>query len=652
MSQQVENSNVHKLALQIQTLNANRGADYGSIFRRKVVVDVLDYGAKGDGVSDDTAAFSAAIAALTASKNQLNISPGTYKLNALTFGAAGTQLNNLTIQGTGHDTILYFAGTLTHGLKFLNTSNLTLRDLHLRADATVTDVIKFTVDGGSFENGHIENVFIEGGYNGFSIGPDTHEDVAELVFTKCVAYGQANASWLIGDGTQANVLDHVAIGCYAGLSKYGVYYNGGPLNWIGGTVLHTTDTDFYFNKPCGSAVLIQGVRSEQSNRFVYATGGETLALCSLNIHDCTIDIFTATDKTAIYWHWGIPLSIENTSFYNLTANPKLDIGHTAAQPTHVTLRNLNSNNPDIADFLPLSSSTCRIHSLSDSVRGGSAETRPGTNLLLASGGGRFNGDVVIPTVGAGFVATTPDGTKQYRIGIDNAGALTSTQITVWPHLDHILQVRPASLINHLPLDDSAGATARDASGNSRTGTYSGPTLLQTGIGDGRTAVLLDGVNDNIANESAGLLSGFSLNAGTVSFWAKRAAAGSAYLLDYALADNRRILIEWNGTQINFYRWTVADGPKVCTLTASLAAWTHIAFTWSLANNRATGYINGVAGTPVTGITSDTGTILQAKIGSYRVGVIAWFNGYVQHATAWSAELLPGEIKFLSYVRTW
>lgn len=39
-----------------------------------------------------------------------------------------------------------------------------------------------------------------------------------------------------------------------------------------------------------------------------------------------------------------------------------------------------------------------------------------------------NGDVTFMTAGKGTVYTTPDGTKQYRVAVDNSGNVTSTLI--------------------------------------------------------------------------------------------------------------------------------------------------------------------------------------------------------------------------------
>ncbi|WP_435346036.1 hypothetical protein [Haloarchaeobius sp. HRN-SO-5] len=47
---------------------------------------------------------------------------------------------------------------------------------------------------------------------------------------------------------------------------------------------------------------------------------------------------------------------------------------------------------------------------------------------VASAGGYSKGDVQTFVDGAGTVVTTPDGAAEYRIGVDNSGNVTTTQI--------------------------------------------------------------------------------------------------------------------------------------------------------------------------------------------------------------------------------
>lgn len=65
------------------------GADPNAVHKGDLALSVRDYGAKGDGATDDTAAFTAAVA--TGGKH-LYVPPGTYILNSLTMNQAGQKL--------------------------------------------------------------------------------------------------------------------------------------------------------------------------------------------------------------------------------------------------------------------------------------------------------------------------------------------------------------------------------------------------------------------------------------------------------------------------------------------------------------------------------------------------------------------------------
>jgi len=92
--------------------------------------NVKNYGATGDGVTDDTAAIRAAFAAIASTGGTVVFPAGTYKLNPTTNGVVGTAWNftsaggnlyagvlisnnNITIQGYGGATILGSASTVS-----------------------------------------------------------------------------------------------------------------------------------------------------------------------------------------------------------------------------------------------------------------------------------------------------------------------------------------------------------------------------------------------------------------------------------------------------------------------------------------------------------------------------------------------------------
>ena len=66
-----------------------------------------------------------------------------------------------------------------------------------------------------------------------------------------------------------------------------------------------------------------------------------------------------------------------------------------------------------------------------------------------------------------------------------------------PYADKIRLVKPNDLIRLFYLDERSGSSAKDHSSNARTGTYSGPTLMNALQPSGKNAALFDGINDYI-----------------------------------------------------------------------------------------------------------------------------------------------------------
>jgi parallel beta-helix repeat protein len=116
-------------------------------------VNVKDYGALGDGLHDDTQAFNAALAALSASGGTLLVPSGTYVLTPKTGvpdrGLDLSRRSNITIAGAGLDqTVLrlasrsYVGSGDTHLVFLDESSNITFRGLTLdgnRQNATFAD---------------------------------------------------------------------------------------------------------------------------------------------------------------------------------------------------------------------------------------------------------------------------------------------------------------------------------------------------------------------------------------------------------------------------------------------------------------------------------------------------------------------------------
>src|SRR6266700_3013829 len=88
-----------------------------------LIINVRDYGAYGDGTTDDTAAIQSAINAAATTSGAMYLPPGTYKLTAsLTLPA--TLLSGFRMTGAGWGTILALAnGVNDYAIKFLEAAN-------------------------------------------------------------------------------------------------------------------------------------------------------------------------------------------------------------------------------------------------------------------------------------------------------------------------------------------------------------------------------------------------------------------------------------------------------------------------------------------------------------------------------------------------
>jgi hypothetical protein len=124
------------------------------------VYNVRHYGATGDGVTDDTAAFQAAIDACGAQPGTVYVPRGTYMVSSLTMPANN---RGLTILGAGRTDVAASGSEITHtGVNPLfdhasSTRGFTLRGLHINQNATNCGHIVSIVAANSYVT--IDNVY-------------------------------------------------------------------------------------------------------------------------------------------------------------------------------------------------------------------------------------------------------------------------------------------------------------------------------------------------------------------------------------------------------------------------------------------------------------------------------------------------------------
>src|SRR5680860_506899 len=106
--------------------------------------DVSDYGARGDGSSDDTAAVQRAIDAAAATSGTVSFHGGTYRVSSALRLRSG-----VTLAGVPGESVLYMSakGALTPLLYGHNLQNTVVQDLTLRSDGPTSQVLGVSMDG-------------------------------------------------------------------------------------------------------------------------------------------------------------------------------------------------------------------------------------------------------------------------------------------------------------------------------------------------------------------------------------------------------------------------------------------------------------------------------------------------------------------------
>jgi len=209
------------------------------------------------------------------------------------------------------------------------------------------------------------------------------------------------------------------------------------------------------------------------------------------------------------------------------------------------------------------------------------------------------------------------------------------------------------------MGESAGLTAVDeVNSPSWAGTYNGGiTLGQTGIGDGSTCPLFDGVDGYVNVFSAALQGAFNGAEGSVMAYARMSGAGVwtdgiTRVIVHCQADgyNYVNILKLN-TPNNTLRWRYVanDVVEAVTLVTTSAEWMCVALTWSKAAEEVKAYYNGVQ----TGVTQVAlgvwaGNIATALIGSFNVTPLLLWSGREAHVALWDRVLSPSEVSDLFF----
>ncbi len=222
----------------------------------------------------------------------------------------------------------------------------------------------------------------------------------------------------------------------------------------------------------------------------------------------------------------------------------------------------------------------------------------------------------------------------------------------WLDKDEFLDAGAAGFIAYYPLDEGAGTTAADVSGNGNNGTFVGNPLWASGQIVG--ALHFNGTNDcvDLGNNPVFNPSG-SLS---ISLW--------AYITDWSENWNHTLIgnrgedgVGWQlrrHSNENFCFTTrgITRDDTASETIPPLDEWIHIACVYDNTNNNKSIYMNGVEDRVVTtnpgSITATThNTYIGARANSGNTGQEAFFSGMLDDVRIYNRPLLPGEVEFLA-----
>jgi len=132
---------------------------------------VIQFGAKGDGVNDDTAAFSAAIKRVAAG-GLVIIPQGTFKISSTIVIT-----KPVTIVGSGFSTQIYSSSDQTL-FQLSNVNNAAIRDLYLGSKSTAAGVS--LIELVNSHRNQINNVTLLGGYYGLHLKGSLLNTITDL----------------------------------------------------------------------------------------------------------------------------------------------------------------------------------------------------------------------------------------------------------------------------------------------------------------------------------------------------------------------------------------------------------------------------------------------------------------------------------------
>ncbi len=201
-----------------------------------LVNNVMDRGAAGDGVADDTAEIQAAIdAANAAGGGEVFIPEGTFLISA-----SLTLYSNIVFRGTGHGSIIKTVAN-DQVIRVDVASRIVIRDLQLLGDADALKTLQRGIHFVSVTDSLIENVFVKNmGYDGILLISGC---VGNIVANNHVYGSQDDGINIGGDSVVATTNNVVQGNVVEGCAHTGIHLSAGSsLTAVVGNSIRTCDT--------------------------------------------------------------------------------------------------------------------------------------------------------------------------------------------------------------------------------------------------------------------------------------------------------------------------------------------------------------------------------------------------------------------------
>ena len=226
-----------------------------------------------------------------------------------------------------------------------------------------------------------------------------------------------------------------------------------------------------------------------------------------------------------------------------------------------------------------------------------------------------------------------------------------------------------SPIAYWPLWEPSGGVAECLVNPAQNGAYTGVTLGQPGIGDGRTCPLFDGLNDYVNIYTTTFRDKFALtnndtdpiSEGTVMIWARVANIGVwtdglyRHMVNLQVDNDNRIFIRKDDSDRVHWRYEAGNVQENARVVSADLGWINYSLTWSKsagANGEVRYYRSGGVADPMDtalGIWAGNLSNVDTCIGAVDTTVKEPWYGWLAHGVIYGRALLPPEIADLAVV---